>query len=147
MSAPPPSFTSFPPVFNSFPDLEAGPSTQDTSSSRSQEHKKTKNSRKHSERDWRDGEQQKETTTYHDERRKKRSKKHRREKGANPDNDIFRDSTSYPVGSTADLASRSFYSDRKGDTLNITYGGLHAGDVPKHHLLASEFNLSLYDGR
>ena len=28
--------------------------------------------------------------------------------------------------------SRFFYSDRKGDLLNIQYGGLYAGDIPKY---------------
>ena len=31
--------------------------------------------------------------------------------------------------------NRFFYSDRKGDLLNIQYGGLHAGDVPKYRLV------------
>lgn len=31
---------------------------------------------------------------------------------------------------------RSFYSDRKGDILNISYGGIYAGDVPRYHLVA-----------
>jgi hypothetical protein len=29
----------------------------------------------------------------------------------------------------------SSYSDRKGDSLNIRYGGLHTRDVPKYHLV------------
>lgn len=31
-----------------------------------------------------------------------------------------------------------FYSDRKGDTLNLTYGRLHTGDVPKYRPVARE---------
>ncbi|KAI6104062.1 NRDE-2, necessary for RNA interference-domain-containing protein, partial [Pisolithus croceorrhizus] len=31
-----------------------------------------------------------------------------------------------------DHSQRSFFSDRKGDPLNITYGGIHAGDLPKY---------------
>ena len=31
--------------------------------------------------------------------------------------------------------NRFFYSDRKGDLLNIQYGGLHAGDIPKYRLV------------
>lgn len=30
-----------------------------------------------------------------------------------------------------------YFSDRKGDNLNVRYGGLHAGDVPKYRLYAS----------
>ncbi|KAJ7783652.1 NRDE-2, necessary for RNA interference-domain-containing protein [Mycena maculata] len=33
----------------------------------------------------------------------------------------------------ADSTSRLFYSDRKGDPLNIQYGGLHSREVPKYH--------------
>ena len=28
-----------------------------------------------------------------------------------------------------------FFSDRKGDQLNVTYGGIHAGDIPKYHIV------------
>lgn len=31
--------------------------------------------------------------------------------------------------------NRFFYSDRKGDLLNIQYGGLHAGDIPKYRIV------------
>jgi hypothetical protein len=31
--------------------------------------------------------------------------------------------------------SRFFYSDRKGDLLNIHYGALHAGDIPKYRIV------------
>ena len=31
--------------------------------------------------------------------------------------------------------NRFFYSDRKGDLLNIQYGGLHGGDIPKYRLV------------
>lgn len=39
--------------------------------------------------------------------------------------------------------NRFFYSDRKGDLLNIQYGGFHAGDIPKYRLVGgmkSEFH-------
>lgn len=32
-------------------------------------------------------------------------------------------------------AWRLFYSDKRGDMLNIQFGGLHVGDVPKYHLV------------
>ncbi|SRR5260221_7206349 len=35
------------------------------------------------------------------------------------------------------LVDRIFYSDRRGDFLNIQFGGLHIGDVPKYHLVDS----------
>jgi hypothetical protein len=33
-----------------------------------------------------------------------------------------------------------FYTDRKGDPMNVRYGGLHAGDVSKYHLVDREPN-------
>lgn len=32
-----------------------------------------------------------------------------------------------------------FISDRKGDQLNVTYGGIHAGNVPKYHIVDQVF--------
>jgi len=34
-----------------------------------------------------------------------------------------------------DSFNRFFYSDRKGDLLNIQYGGLYAGDIPKYRIV------------
>jgi hypothetical protein len=31
-----------------------------------------------------------------------------------------------------------FYTDRKGDRLNVSYGGLHAGDIPKYRLVGGQ---------
>jgi hypothetical protein len=31
--------------------------------------------------------------------------------------------------------NRFFYSDRKGDSLNVQYDGLHAGDIPKYRIV------------
>jgi hypothetical protein len=33
---------------------------------------------------------------------------------------------------------RTFYSDRKGDPLNVTYGSIHSGQIPKYHLVSGE---------
>ncbi|KAJ7706309.1 NRDE-2, necessary for RNA interference-domain-containing protein [Mycena rosella] len=41
----------------------------------------------------------------------------------------------------SDPVSRLFYSDRKGDPLNIQYGGLHSRDVPKYHSVRSVLGL------
>ncbi|KAJ7487463.1 NRDE-2, necessary for RNA interference-domain-containing protein [Mycena galericulata] len=41
----------------------------------------------------------------------------------------------------ASPTSRLFYSDRKGDPLNIQYGGLHSRDVPKYHSARSVLGL------
>jgi hypothetical protein len=31
-----------------------------------------------------------------------------------------------------------FYTDRKGDRLNVRYGGLHTADVPKYRLVGGK---------
>lgn len=42
------------------------------------------------------------------------------------------------------LLDRLFYSDKGGDFLNIQFGGLHVGDVPKYNLVGSMVQLLLY---
>ncbi|EIW86838.1 hypothetical protein CONPUDRAFT_134183 [Coniophora puteana RWD-64-598 SS2] len=121
MSAP--SFSSFPPSFSSFPDpTDAGdrapqqpkssqtPSGDDDPSPRQRDRKTSRSSTRHS---W--GKH----TGYRysdDEARKSREDRRSQRAGSSKDQDLF-------------------YSDRKGDPLNMTYGGLHAGDVPKYHLV------------
>ncbi|KAG6878633.1 hypothetical protein C0993_001156 [Termitomyces sp. T159_Od127] len=39
------------------------------------------------------------------------------------------------TSSVENETSRLYYSDRKGDRYNIQYGGLHAGDIPKYHII------------
>ena len=137
MSAPPPSFSSFPPVFSSFPDTEAGDSERkvNITPSPTEKVKKTKH-KKDSKKDRHPKERLKESARD-DEVRGKTHKEYMREKDMYLGNDKLHERTSYPAEPTLDLAPHLFYSDRKGDTKNITYGGLHAGDVPKHNLLAS----------
>lgn len=42
------------------------------------------------------------------------------------------------------LLDRLSYSDKRGDFLNIQFGGLHVGDVPKYNLVGSMVQLLLY---
>lgn len=35
-------------------------------------------------------------------------------------------------------SNRYFYQDRRGDELNITYGSIHAGDIPKYWQVGRE---------
>jgi hypothetical protein len=116
----PPSFSSFPPSFTSFPDLGPGPSTR-TKHERGKDKVPHVNSIKS---------------------REKRKEGKRGRKGSSRDAHVTvdlsndervkakEDAQFYDDGST-----RPFYSDRKGDPLNIRYGGLHAGDVPKYRLV------------
>ena len=66
------------------------------------------------------------SSTKHENKAKR--KKHRRSKEDQNDNDTQQHSTKFEL-------NRFFYSDRKGDLLNIQYGGLHAGDIPKYRIV------------
>jgi hypothetical protein len=131
MSAP--SFSSFAPSFASFPDLDPGPSIPAESPTSPRRIKVKKHERK-KDRRIKDRKRRRDEhqdacdfeklgsggdRVFDDERLKNKE-----------DNDL-RDSRR--AGSPP-----LFYSDRKGDPLNVRYGGLHAGDVPKHHLVGRE---------
>src|ERR1700734_4217273 len=110
-----------PPTFSSFPELDPGPSTR-RSSSPSRSKRKDQKRRKEKDKSKRD--------------------KHYSDKSVRP--------VDYTYGSRSTVqederlkahedrerkdAPPVFYTDRKGDHLNLSYGGLHAGDVPKYRL-------------
>ena len=76
--------------------------------------------------------------------RDKRKKSHRHREGDEErysvEHDIIsRDSALYSASTSS--GTRLFYPDKKGDVLNVKYGGLHKGDIPEYHLVASEPNL------
>lgn len=128
-----PSFSSFPASFKSFPELE----NEAGSSSRPADALKDRHSRTHKA----EGKRKRDEG---DEKRKKRSKdldRNERPKGekSNPiGRSGERPKSEHSEESKDDLSghSRLFYADRRGDTYNVAYGGLHAGDVPKYHLVA-----------
>ena len=125
------------PTFASFPYLDVGPSNDPEKVSR--DSKSRKDGKKHSKKG--------------DEHKKKRKRHHRVE--SNPLNDfdeerhpnlidefqkaeedrIFRNEDA-SIGGGGALPL--FYSDRRGDSLNVRFGGLHAGDIPKHYLVERE---------
>ncbi|KAF8898878.1 NRDE-2, necessary for RNA interference-domain-containing protein [Infundibulicybe gibba] len=119
MSAP--SFSSFPPSFASFPESEPGPSKsrEDDSRPHRNHDKKTRERPKH-----------KDHSKDKSERRKHR-KDHR--KSLNLDDETSKVQEDLER-SKVDEARRFFYIDQRGDPLNITYGGLHSGDVPKYRI-------------
>lgn len=57
-----------------------------------------------------------------DERLKEEEDRTRHQRGEQPPSQV-------------DLTRPLFYSDKKGDALNVRYGGLYAGDVPKYRLV------------
>jgi hypothetical protein len=125
MSAP--SFSSFPPSFSSFPDLEPGPSkTSEIGEAKSRDRTKKE----------REDESRKET-------RKKR-RKHKSDEG-----DVKGRSRSGRTGtgdgagsmtqeSARDTSDQHWYSDRKGDSLNVIYGSIHSGNIPRYRLVEGE---------
>src|ERR1700722_6037925 len=127
-----------PPSFASFPDLDIGPSKppnllQPSRRNRGEKNdgrKEGKGKERKRERHSRVDidlldERDEEWLRDLDDRMK--SKDDRRRKN---DNDMNTSRTSSPP---------LFYSDRKGDPLNVRYGGLHTGDVPKYHLVDREW--------
>ncbi|KAM6498408.1 NRDE-2, necessary for RNA interference domain containing protein [Amanita muscaria] len=117
MSAP--SFSSFPPSFASFPDVDHEQPSQDEREPRRKDKRK------------RNGDQ------HRDKKRKReadeRGHKHRR---YHADNDLLTTakSANTPAADT-EPDWRLFYSDKRGDMLNIQFGGLHVGHVPKYNLI------------
>jgi hypothetical protein len=114
----PPSFSSFPPSFASFPEQARSDATnsdrqttQDLPrSKRDKQHRSTKSKTKRSEKDKRaDDISEDEGVGFKEEDERVKSR----------DNTLF-------------------FTDRRGDPFNVTYGGLHTHDIPKHHLVGRE---------
>jgi hypothetical protein len=125
MSAP--SFNSFPLSFSSFPELnperQSKPSEVESGSRSSGNSKRSK-----------DGESER---RRHKHRRKPRSSSRSRH--------VENQSPDVVSAPERDEVQHIYYSDRKGDFLNIQYGGLHAGDVPKYHLAGGTLRLPISD--
>jgi hypothetical protein len=141
MSAP--SFSSFPPSFASFPDLDLEESRdhpqgqQKKGEHKEDKHQKDKKRKRDRHKDsvshTKSAKQKDESILVLDDERLKAEEDRRRRDGEETIADIG------PSGSPL------FYSDRKGDPLNIRYGGLHSGDVPKHHLVGRKSSPNISD--
>ncbi|KAI0050675.1 DUF1740-domain-containing protein [Auriscalpium vulgare] len=131
-----PSFSSFPPSFSSFPDLESSePRSQSPAAvGRPARERESERSRSRKDKD--------------KERRKRKGDRHARvgdvisareervefdDERVKAQEDLQRRTTS-TVEHHA-LEQPNFYSDRKGDPLNVRYGGPDAKDVPRYHLV------------
>lgn len=141
------SFSSFPPSFSSFPELDdqasrAGPST--VPSPAHNYRRSNKNAHKDHD-DKADNKQRnyhaaRETEVKRDKHKEDsaRRKVERKAYGAFDADQEARRSSKGHVNEeqTGSIWERPlYYSDRKGDPLNQTYGSLHAGDVPKYRLV------------
>lgn len=122
MSAP--SFPSFPPSFSSFPDLDTGPSTNASEPLKTRDFLRENNKKKkrHDKSDTR-GE------------KRKRTKNTSNSKGYTFDDDERLKANEDSKSQVKEETSRLFFSDGKGDRYNVEYGGLHAGEVPKYHIV------------
>lgn len=108
-------FASSPPIFNSFPDLDtAGSSKQQRADASDDVRKRSGDkSRRASHKERRD--------------RKKSHEDPAKEEG-------HRTRSRHAAG----FESNMWFRDTKGDSLNVTYGYLHAKDVPKYNATAGE---------
>lgn len=134
MSAP--SFSSFPSSFLSFPDLgaepsKASPNAEPFASSKPEQGKRTKEKgggKKDDRRRDRHSERDKSHRTTAKRERRARNDTGQTEGQAN--------SSEKPEASSSESTNVFFYSDCKGDPLNLQYGGLHTAHIPKHRLVA-----------
>ncbi|KAH9847402.1 DUF1740-domain-containing protein [Lenzites betulinus] len=155
MSAP--SFSSFP-AFNTFPDLDPGPSTRTPTPAGDKDGSRGKKRHKKSKRDDvgkdSDADRKKKKHKHDKHRRDDRAEdrgQHRKHRSRSPrghkgyggsdderrkvEEDRHHDDPDFEVASVRERLV--YYTDRKGDVLNVRYGGLHAGDVPKYRLVDS----------
>jgi nuclear exosome regulator NRDE2 len=139
MSAP--SFSSFPPSFGSLPDLDkkeekAGPSGQKPKNDELREEHSKKN--KHRDRDKR--------RDKHD-RDGRRTKDHSGGKDGKltysrrDDEQVKREEDRHArLGATySGGAPGLFVVDKVGDQMNVVYGGIHGGDIPKYRRTGCRF--------
>ncbi|KAF8634417.1 hypothetical protein AX15_000868 [Amanita polypyramis BW_CC] len=124
-----PSFSSFPPSFASFPDSPPGSSkvkpTDDDSNVRGREKTERATDSNKEKKRRRDG--------RHKDRKHKREIEKRTVRLL--ENEETFDHGSKLSDNNDESTWRLFYSDRRGDMLNIQFGGLHVGDVPKYRLV------------
>ncbi|KAI0673451.1 NRDE-2, necessary for RNA interference-domain-containing protein [Trametes maxima] len=147
-----PSFPSFP-AFTTFPDLDPGPSTRTSAALEDREKDK-----KHRRKDRRDDDhepdaerrkkkhrhdkppgREERSDDRHKHTRRSRSHEKRKDRGWGDDERKKAEEDRRNQHDESDIAavkeSLVYFTDRKGDPLNVRYGSLHAGDVPKHRLV------------
>ncbi|KAG2056941.1 hypothetical protein BDR06DRAFT_1038090 [Suillus hirtellus] len=146
-----PSFSSFPPSFASFPDLDPGPSrntldrTRNENSTDAREKDsmvKKDNSRRGSKKlADKSRKDKKHKTAKHDlEPVLPRQHGHTWKGVGIPDDEKIKAEEDRRLAESDTQESQwdsrpVFFSDRKGDQLNVTYGGIHAGNIPKYHIV------------
>ena len=150
MSAP--SFSSFPPSFSTFPDLDSAQPAASSSSStekkpssvlRSKSEQKEEGKRKQSnEKNKRGKDRERRDESGH---RSKHRERHREREHHTTDEYLKEREDAYRRGlegpGSANDTLLTVFSDRKGDLLNVKYGGLHAGDIPKYYIVGRKYSV------
>lgn len=141
MSAP--SFSSFPPSFGSFPDLEKredkkGSDKLSRKDGESREEKPTKNKQPHGDRNKRSHRRGRDNKKIRDGDKRKDGKSIRSERD---DEQVKREEDRHArLGATYDVGTPGlFMVDKTGDPMNIVYGGIHGGEIPRYRRVGCEF--------
>lgn len=144
MSAP--SFSSFPPSFGSFPDLDrkaevaSSSGHQEKEGERREEHSKKV---KHRDRDRRSDKRDRNS------RKNKGGSRHKEKKlarGLNDEQLKSEEDRHARLGATYDGGAPGlFIIDKVGDPMNVVYGGLHAGDIPKYRRMGCKLFLLSFE--
>jgi len=72
-----------------------------------------------------------------DDKKKRKKHEHKKRHKSTRSRETSREKEREDASTNDTLVDRIFYSDRRGDFLNIQFGGLHIGDVPKYRLVDS----------
>jgi hypothetical protein len=152
MSAP--SFSSFPPTFSSFPDLDVtqGEHSEEASpqSKNKQLERKRKKEHRHRKREHQVGDGKKTDRRSEDNRSRSEHKKEDQSRERRHTDEYLKeleDARREKVEDDfRDMSRPLFYTDRKGDLLNVKYGRLHAGDIPKYNLAGRKCMLIVNSG-
>jgi nuclear exosome regulator NRDE2 len=145
MARSPPSFSSFPPSFASFPDLEKAEDKASSSGHRKsddpiQQHSKKS---KHRDRDKRKDKRDRDGRKIRDGSRRKDGKSTRHQRD---DEQVKREEDRHVrIGATFDGGTPGlFVVDKTGDPMNVVYGGLHGGDIPRYKRMGCELVFLFY---
>ncbi|KDR85329.1 hypothetical protein GALMADRAFT_234148 [Galerina marginata CBS 339.88] len=128
--------SSFHPSFSSFPDFDAGSRKGSTNFESSSDRNREKRKKRRHRSKERESDPKRDRKLDKSRHKSPTSKERRRRR--DEDEPTQQNAAQFHEPQELNLA---FYSDRKGDFMNIQYGGLHAGDVPKYRLVAGGRNV------
>ena len=136
----PPSFSSFPPSFGSFPDVEDNPAREVSSTSSQRKGSKEKDEaseRRKKKRDRREKHANLSQTFSHE--RGLKVHKFKADHYALDDEKLKAEESLSRTAKQQDVPQLAFFSDKKGDPLNVQYGGIYSKEIPKYHLVGRAY--------